>query len=518
MTSPARGTPESSTLHVLPVPAPEPSTVFPSKRAALALTEVQIAYGGLRFDKYFGDSSVLTFEAGDATLEGPTFQTGIGRVQVTDVDRPWARANFNTEHWNILGYWDARNADEQVALASGALLYEDSSNVHGEIQGNQVFYNGRGRIIGGVAYTEEKVDTANPSGFQTLMTEARNEDMQAVFGQLEFDLTDSLKAVVAGRWDDSTLHDPQVSPKASLVYALTPNQTIRATYNEAFQVPNYSEFFLRAPAGAPITALSALEAALSPFLGGVSLGFDSIPILALGNPNLDVEEITSYELGYAGIYGNRVFITADYYQNNIQNFVTDLLPGVNPLYGQYQPPAGLQPQVQALVLQQLQGALGGTFLGMTNLADGSPAIVLSYTNAGEVDSEGVELGMNWYVTDNWIVEASGSWFDFEIVREAPDQLLPNAPEYKATLGLTYRADRFDASIKARWVDDFLWATGIYFGEVPSYEVVSLAGNYRLSDDMSIGLNVSNLTDSDHWESFGGDRLARRALGFVTYSW
>lgn len=500
-------------------PATRPGTFncLPFEARPLAMTENEIMYGGLRFDRYFQDS-VLTLEAGDAVLEGPTFQTGIGRVQVTDVDRPWARANFNTEHWNILGYWDARKADEQVALASGALLYEDSSNIHGEIQGNQTFYQGRGRIVGGVAYTEEKVDTANPQGFQTLMMEARNEDMQAVFGQLDFDLTDSLKVVVAGRWDDSSLHDAQVSPKASLVYALTPNQTVRATYNEAFQVPNYSEFFLRAPAGAPITGLSALEEALGPLLGGVSLGFDFIPILALGNPALDVEEITSYEIGYAGIYANRLFLTVDYYQNNVQNFVTDLLPGVNPQFAPYQPPPGLQPQVRAILLQQLQAALGGAFRGMTNLQDGSPAIVLSYTNAGEVDTEGLEIGVNWYVNENWLVETSGSWFDFEVVRAAPDLLLPNAPEYKATLGLTYRADRFDASIKARWVDDFVWATGIYFGEVPSYTVVNLAGNYRLSDDVAVGLNVSNLEDSNHWESFGGDRLARRALGFVSYSW
>ncbi|HKI03733.1 MAG TPA: TonB-dependent receptor, partial [Thermoanaerobaculia bacterium] len=256
----------------------------------LATEEAKIGFGGLRFDHYFGENAALTVEGGTASLEGPTFVTGIGRVQVTDVDRPWGRLNFNTLHWNFLGYYDKRIAKDQVALASGALLFEDSSNANGEIQGNVGFADGKGFLVGGVAYKQTKVDTANNAGFHTLMAEAKDEHSQAAFGQVEYSFTERLKAVVAARVDDSTLHDTQFSPKGSLVFAATPTQTFRVTYNEAFQVPNYSEFFLRAPAGAPITAFAPLEAALAPLLGGRTLGLRSIPILALGNSDLTVEE------------------------------------------------------------------------------------------------------------------------------------------------------------------------------------------------------------------------------------
>ena len=72
-----------------------------------------------------------------------------------------------------------------------------------------------------------------------------------------------------------------------------PTARLRLTYNEAFQVPNYSEFFLQAPVAAPIplrlAVLAAtgtdLQAALcSPF--GVDCGLDVVPILALGNADL----------------------------------------------------------------------------------------------------------------------------------------------------------------------------------------------------------------------------------------
>ncbi|HUO85741.1 MAG TPA: TonB-dependent receptor [Thermoanaerobaculia bacterium] len=502
-------------------PGTRAKNCLPFEAVPLALSENEIIYGGVRLDKYFENGPALTLEAGTASLEGPTFQTGIGRVQVTDVTRPWARFNVNTNHWNFLAFYDSRNADEQVALGSGALLYEDSSTMRGELQGNADFASGRGRVVGGVSYGQQDIDTSNPQGFHTLMAEAHDEDSQAVFGQVDFDVTSKLKVVAAARWDDSSLHDEQFSPKGSIVYSIHPDHNVRLTYNEAFQVPNYSEFFLRAPAGAPVRALFPIEQQLAPFLGGVSLGFNSIPILALGNDDLDVEEITSYEIGYSGIFGGRLYMTLDYYQNEIENFVTDLLPGplVNPDFAPYRPPSVLPAQVQQIILGALQQNVPASTLAlMTNLPDGSPAFVLSYTNAGKVDTEGAELSFNFYVNNNWILDFNYSWFDFEIVEAAPDLLLPNAPKTKFNAGVTYRWNRFDASLKYRWVDGFVWATGIFYGDVPSFDVLNFAASVNLTDAWRIGTNISNVLDSDHWESFGGDRLGRRALGYASVRW
>jgi iron complex outermembrane receptor protein len=484
----------------------------------LELNEDKIGFGGLRLDKYFGQA-LLTIEGGTATLEGPTFQTGIGRVQVTDVKRPWTRVNFNTEHFNVLAYYDQRKAEDQLALASGARLFEDSSNLHGEIQGNVGFSGGKGFLVGGISYHEQEVDTGNRTGFQTLLkTPARNEDQQAAFAQVDYSFTAKLRAVVAARVDESTLHDTQFSPKASLVYALTPNQTLRLTYNEAFQVPNYSEFFLRVPAGAPITAFTPLENALAPFLGGRSLGLKSIPIFALGNDNLEVEEITNYEIGYTGILSNKLYLTIDYYQGDVENFVTDLLPGVNPQYTGYAPPSFLPAAVQAQILATLRGGLGANFAGLTDL-NGQPTLVLSYANAGAVDTQGVDVAMNYYITGSWIADFSYSWFDFEVKeKQLGDQLLPNAPENKLSAGLAYHGERFGASVKYRWVDDFDWAAGVFVGSVPSYDVVDLGLNYRITDNLQVGVDVSNLLDEENFQSFGGDIVTRRALGHIAFRW
>lgn len=492
----------------------------------LELDEVQIRFGGLRLDKLFENSSALTFEGGYSTIEGPVFQTGIGRVQVTDVERPWFRTNYNMRHWNLSGYYDARKAENQIALASGARLFEDSHNLHGEVQTNWDFFGGKTRFIGGVAYNSQEVDTANPAGVQTLMLEAKDERQQAVFAQLEQDLGTRVKLVGAARWDDSTLHEAEFSPKAAIVFSAHTNHTFRYGYNEAFQRPNYSELFLAAPAGAPVNLAGAAAIhpnpqiqALAPILA--QLGFSAMPILARGNSALQVEKVKSHEAGYAGIFGGKLFLTLDLYKSQLSNFVTDLLPGVNTAqFPAYQLPATLPPPVQGGLNLFLGGALGANRAGLTTV-NGAPALVLSYTNAGEVDTQGGEIAFNYYLTNNWLLDFNYSHFDFDVkegTQAVGDQLLPNAPEQKYNAGVGWRSSRFDAKVSYRWVEEFDWAAGIFVGTVPEYDVVNVAANLRITDFLGIGVDISNVLDDEHYEAFGGDLLSRRALGFVTITW
>jgi len=490
---------------------------------ALALEDVNTRFAGLRLDKHFANTNVFTVEGGYSTIEGPVFQTGIGRVQVTDSKRPWGRLNYNMPHWNFGGYYDSRRAKNQIALSSGAGLFEDSHNLHAEVQTNWGFMKDRTRIVLGAAYNDQDVDTANDAGVQTLMAAAHSERQQSVFGQGDFDITTNLKFVAAARWDDSTLHDPQFSPKGALVFNVG-SHTFRYGYNRAFQRPNYSELFLTAPAAAPANLAGAanLNPTTRPLVPALTaLGFGPLPILARGNSNLEVEKVRSHELGYAGIFGGKFYVTLDFYKSHMEDFVTDLLPGVNASYVPYTVPTNIPTipaPVQAGVTAFLKAALGANYAGLTTV-NGSPAVVFSYANAGKVDSEGAELAFNYYVTNNWIIDANYSWFDFDVkTKLAGDQLLPNAPEKKYNLGLSWRGAKLDAKVSYRWVDEFPWAAGIFVGTVPQYDVVNLAGTYHINEMFGVGVDVSNVFDDEHYEAFGGDILGRRALGSVSINW
>jgi iron complex outermembrane receptor protein len=500
--------------------------ILPPEVIRPVLDDDEIFFGGLRLDKYFDNGHAATIEGGYAEIEGPVFQTGIGRVQLVNVERPWTRLNYNAPHWNVLGYWNGRKGDQR-SLQSGAPLILDSENWQVEVQGNMEFAGGRGRVVAGGSYGEEDISTERTLTFSDISA-----DFTAAFAQADFDITNSLKFVLAGRYDESSLHDSQVSPKGSLVYALTPNQTIRATYNEAFQVANYSEFFLQAGVAPPLTSLAALEGALTPLLGGVALGFDRIPILAVGNDDLEVEEIETWEIGYTGVLGSRALLTAEYYNSTAENFISDLLPNVsaagrlNSDFRFYTPPAGVPEPGRTILLQQLQALIAQNPLlaALSNNFDGAPILaLLTYTNFGEVDTEGIDLGLQWHISRPWRLDFNYSWFDFEIVdppatNPLANQLKANAPEHSVSAGLLYTADRWDAGINFRWVDDFDWQAGVFDGEVPSYELFDLVGNWRATDAITLGVNVSNLTDEEHWQAFGGDVLGRRALGSVQFSW
>ncbi|HVR37598.1 MAG TPA: TonB-dependent receptor, partial [Thermoanaerobaculia bacterium] len=497
---------------------------LPAELRPLALDEVEIKFLGARLDHHFANTNVLTVEGGYATLEGPVFQTGIGRVQVTDVERPWGRVNYNMPHWNLSAYYDARKAENQIALASGAGLYEDSHNIHAEAMTNWAFRNGSTRFVGGVAYNDQDVDTANPSGVQTLMLEAKSEQQQSAFGQLDLDVTKKVKLVFAGRYDDSTLHDPQFSPKGAIVFSANSNHTFRYGYNRAFQRPNYSELFLAAPAGAPANlagaaTLNPQTAPLAPALA--ALGFGPLPILARGNGALDVEKVKSHEVGYAGIFGGKLFLTVDLYKAQLSDFVTDLLPGVNPEFVPYTVPTNIPTipaPVQAGVNAFLRAALGTRYVGLTTV-NGKPALVFSYTNAGEVDTQGAEVAFNYYFTNHWVFDANFSYFDFDVKsQQLGDRLLPNAPQNKYNLGLAYRGDKFDGKISYRYVDEFDWAAGVFVGAVPQYDVVNLSANYRINERFGVGADISNALDDEHYEAFGGDLMSRRGLVFVTVNW
>lgn len=478
-------------------------------------------YGGLRLDKEFNNGHVFTLEGGYAETKNIVTTTGIGRVHVGEAERPWFRLNYNMPHFNFMAWQTERNTPApQTSLPAGAGLYEDSTQRHLEVQTNYDFMDGKIAVVAGVSYHEQDIDTAAPNGFQTLMVAPREEDQQAIFGQASFELHEKVDLVLAARYDDSSLHDSQTSPKAALVYKVTPNHSLRATYNKAFQTPNYSEFFLRAPS-TPIP-FNRIELGFEAQAGfDLPLNWQEVPVMALGNDQLKVEENETWEVGYKGVISSKLFVTLDYYKSSLTNFVTDLLPGVNPAVPAYTFPQGIPAPVQQALLQAIAGNLppglaAGLSVGTQELQPfiplGHPVIVVSYTNAGDVDLDGVELGFNYYINDNWYLNGTYSSFDFTVNDQlAGDRLVPNASDLKYNVGVGYNGNSISASLDYKHVDGFDWAAGTFVGAVPDYDIITLTSDYRFSDMFRVSLNISNLADDEHYQIFGGAVLGRRAL-------
>ncbi len=456
---------------------------------ALDPDDVVSTYFNGRIDYEF-DENTITAEGGFSEVQNEVFLTGIGRVQVTKAHKPWGRLNFSNPNLNVMVWAQGRKSIEpQYSLLSGAPLDERSGIVNGEIQYNFNLLDDAMRVVLGVSHRYYHVNTRG-----TLMAEKQDDNTSGAFGQVEYSPIEWIKFVAAARWDRSTLHESQWSPKGAIVWTPHPDHSLRATYNQAFQVPNYSEFFLRVGAGTVPTS-----AYVDPRNPG-----QPVPILARGNPNLKVEKITGYEVGYKGIFfDKKLFVTVDGYFNQAKDFITDLLQGVNPLYP-YNPPAGL-----AEVLRR-------SLPGLT-IVDGKPAVVISYTNAGKVDETGVEVGFNYYINDEVSINGNWTWYDFKVKeQQVGDILLPNAPKHKFAVGFMWtRPDGIDLSLSARNVQPFTWAAGVFSGPIRAYTIVNGSVAYRLSSNYRLALTVTNMFDNRVYQIFGGSIIGRQVIGTIT---
>jgi iron complex outermembrane receptor protein len=480
---------------------------------------------GGRLDRYLSLDSLVTVEGGWARSDGNIWLSSAGRTQNLGVQRPWVRSELQTSRWNVSGYYDGR-LGRMGSLASGLPIFDDSLKANTEVIHRRDYGSRSGRIIVGGAYRFQRADTRDEAGTYTILGAVNTSHEGGVFGQVDHPLGNRLKAVLSARLDASTLYDPEFSPKVALVFSMPPGHALRFTYGRGFESGSFVHYFLRTSV-APSVPLGAIESALAPALGGTSLQLSSVPVLGLGNKDLEVERVQTFEGGYSGVFSRRLLIGVNYYFNRVSNLITPLLPQVgtelgriNPAYAAYQPPSTLNATQQALVLATLGRALPASlFAIMSNDVDGRPIFAaVSWTNFARVNVQGAEASAQYFVGQRFLADASYAWFDFMPKGVSPNLVSGNAPPHHVTAGANATTGPVTAGLHVRWSDQFIWNTGIFHGPVPSATVADLSARYRVRRQTALMLNVANLFDNEHYEIFGGDILRRRALVTVVQSW
>jgi len=506
-------------------------------------------YGSGRFDYYVKDGSVVTAEAGMAQVENELFVTGIGRVQVVKAYRPYARLAWASNRFNVMAYFNGRNSlpwkawqpsTEQISLASGAPLRERSRIFHLEGQDIEHFSGEQGRLVFGASVRNYRVDTQGTLMLPKLGSipgdDKRSDWFYSTYGQLEYKFSPEVTGVAAARVDVGSLIDPQFSPKFAVVY--TPNQknSFRFTINRAFQMPNYSEFFLHVGAAAPIN-LSALEtairaSALGPALtqvpNGQLFGPNSsiVPVAALGNRDLKVETTLGLEAGYRGDLSNKVYFTLDAYINRIRDFVTDLLPvsaiGIKS-YPYWTAPgaitsAATRTALVSAVKTNLSASSAFAGANLTRDTQGNTVVGLSYANAGKVTQYGIEAGLGWQITRSLRTDGTLTLFDYTANQDLiakGDSLLPNTPSAKTTLSLSYAEKKLSAGTSVRVVKGFSWAAGVYAGYIEPNVSLDANVGYDLNNNFKVFLNGNNVLNDRKFSVYGGSVNGRRIMGGIT---
>ena len=287
-----------------------------------------------------------------------------------------------------------------------------------------------------------------------------------------------------------------------------------------------------------------------PVLGTVLRRLDQAAAGSGGNPfpvDLspvdDISELTStihntIEAGYKGLMGNRVLLSTDVYFTRIENFVGPLriiTPNV------FFEPASVQafvlhrisPLIQAGILSAEDAAVIVQTLAAAPLGTivpdqvGSPDLLVTFRNFGEVDFWGADLAAQFLVSDRVRLQGSYSFHSdecFDLNEDgnctSSDDIALNAPNHKGSFALTFddQAAGFSFQGRVRMTGGFPMNSGVYIGDVDAYKVLDASIGYSLPFQPStrISLTANNVLNNVHSEFFGAPEIGRLLLARVQY--
>jgi outer membrane receptor for ferrienterochelin and colicins len=369
-----------------------------------------------------------------------------------------ARPNSITTQWFRL------SDTTGLALPRGAIFQDYSQRLNAEVQYNYQLPKLFDFIVG-VQYQRDKADSK-----QTYLLDKEGPiEVGQLGGYLQLERKfGRLRAVLAARADNHDLYGFNFIPKAALVYALD-NSALRLTYGEGIAAPT-------------ILNLSAN------IFGGLLLGngegftvkeVDVSTQQVVGTfevEKLQVEKIRTIELGYKAQIGKRVYLDANAYYNQSENFLS---PSINvatdrDLYDHDNNPAtAMIPRIRGYATHRGDQPIS-EIAATTALPDGSTGadLVLTYLNFGQVNTYGFDMGLNVSLMEGLTSTLNYSWFGYDLNTDdlkndgnrngkVDENDLPiNTPDHKVGLGLNYTRKGFFASVWGRWVSEYDFFSGI----------------------------------------------------------
>jgi len=267
----------------------------------------------------------------------------------------------------------------------------------------------------------------------------------------------------------------------------------------------------------------------------------------------------TFEVGYKGVINNKLLITVDGYYTNREDFVgplfmetplvfvptlnadlqaalTDGISGNAQLAGALSQ-FGLTPQAVSSLLMNIAGGSlpdASTPVAIVQAAENNPGpgavpeLMLSYRNFGNVDFFGADIAFQYLASDALslfgnVSLVSDDFFDAEELDEDGTQLslALNAPTFKGRGGAQYTfRNGLSVNVAGRYTEEFPIRSGPFEGTIDSYFLLDLGAGYDLSDftpGLRLDVNVTNVTDNEHYEFIGAPQLGRMAMARLTYS-
>jgi outer membrane receptor for ferrienterochelin and colicins len=247
----------------------------------------------------------------------------------------------------------------------------------------------------------------------------------------------------------------------------------------------------------------------------------------------------TWELGYKGLFGNKLRIAVDYwYQIRPAEPTTQVINLDDAVFmdpGSATSPTGIAGYLAAnmggvlaangvppgaipALIGQWANAMGPTPGGLLNFDNplyDRNYLVFTYQSAtGNVDVHGLDFATDYLFDEVYSLEMTYSTLSKNVFTKAPGAseampLTANAPKHRASVTMRYNNELqgLSGEVRGRYMDAFDVNSGIYnnyatvgvipYERVPVNAFLDAGVSYRLplAQDMRIGLNIQNILDN-----------------------
>jgi iron complex outermembrane receptor protein len=282
----------------------------------------------------------------------------------------------------------------------------------------------------------------------------------------------------------------------------------------------------------------------------------------VGTPKASIGTVSSWEVGYTGLIGDKLKVSADVYSYERKGFTQ--FTAIGPTYSLQG--ANIASDLSALVSSDVQaflqsiglpapnaaavaGAVGGGFaLGGAGFAaaiepllsiigvvetdavpqgDGITHVPAGYRRFGDATRShwGTDVSLEYFATDRMSIWANGSYIsqNIWIPGQPDDDDLPfssylNSPQFKYRAGLKYAQDGgYRFSLSFQHDDSFESNQGVFSGTVVEKNLVDTNIGYDFGNGLELDLSATNLFDQKYSAFPSTPVIGRRAILKATYS-
>lgn len=321
------------------------------------------------------------------------------------------------------------------------------------------------------------------------------------------------------RYDKNEFFDGQLSPRISAVYTVADKHNIRASFQRGFRTPTTQDQFIdldvvtrRLIGSNPalvdryrfetntVYQTASVERARTILLEGGTAAEARGALEAITFEDFQTEKVSTFEIGYKTLLGDRLLFDAYYYYSSYTDFIAeiDFTQGI---------PNGLTND---------PGAFDATSAAGQDAIIGQTVATQRYgfdVNAdGNVEAQGFAASLDYTLDSGYGLGGNVSYNELISQQDLIDQGFEaqfNTPKWRYNLRFYNRevVDNIGFNMTFRWQDAYLWESSFGEGVIPAFSTLDAQVSFKLPAYNSIlKFGGSNILNERYSTSLGNPNL------------